>query len=163
MASPIEDFRIRKDGNSRINLSFEYAGVAESFDSVMALLVEQDGIGDNWEIKPREIKIHTDSGWMVSTELDFYNKTHNRWWNQGSPGSIDDSGNRRRVRRLPLPLGLNPVSFGIMFFAGQIDENHTSTVPGLEFYAVAAIVATVNGKPVAQLGDLKYSNQLAGV
>lgn len=164
MASPIRNFQIEKERRSKINLSFDYEGIVPGFNAVMVLLVEQDGIGDNWSLKHRESRVHTDVGWLTFLELDFYNETYHRWWNQGeSSGNIDDTGNRKRIRVLPQPLGMNTVSFGIMYYADQEDENRTSHIPGLEFYAVAGIVGMVAGKPVVKLGDLKYSNQLAGV
>ncbi len=163
MASPIQNFSIRKERAGKINLQFEYTGVAESFNTVMVLLVEQDGIGDNWSLRHRPSQVWTSEGWMDFLELDFYNETYNKWWNEGnSAGDEDDTGNRRRVRRLPTPLGLSPISFGILYYQDQLDENHTSSIPGLEFYGVASILATVDGRPVVQLGDLKYSNQIAG-
>lgn len=163
MPSPIENFVITKERAGKMNIQFEYAAVSELFDTVMVLLVEQDGVGDNWSLRHRESQIWTTEGWMDMLVLDFYNETYNKWWNEGSSaGNEDDTGNRRRIRRLPSPLGLNPMSFGIMYYQDQPDEHHTSSIPGLEFYAVAAIVSTVNGQPVVQLGDIKYSNQLAG-
>ncbi len=163
MAAPITNVSIRQDGPSKINVRFEYEAVAESFDTVMVLLVEQDDQGDNWILKHRPTQIWTQDGWRDSVELDFYNASYNKWWDEGSSaGSQDDTGNRRRIRRMPNPLGANPFSFGIMYYADQPDENRTSTIPGLEFYAVVGIVATVAGRPVVQLGDIAYSNQLAG-
>ncbi|WP_353778396.1 hypothetical protein [Winogradskyella sp. 3972H.M.0a.05] len=163
MSSPIQNFVISKERPGKINLQFDYTGVSEHFDTVMVLLVEQDHIGDNWSLKHRESQIWTTNGWMKFLELDFYNETYNKWWNQGSSaGNEDDTGNRKRIRLLPTPLGLNRVSFGIMYYQNQVDENHTSTVPGLEFYGVAGIVSRIDGRPVVQLGDIKYSNQIAG-
>ena len=164
MNSPIENFVIQKERPGKINLQFDYNGVADGFDTLMVLLCEQDGQGDNWSLKPRARTIHTDLGPMTMHELDFFNDTYNKWWNEGSSGgNEDDTGNRRRVRRLPLPLGFNSVSFGILYYQGQRDENHTATIPGLEFYAVAGIMAKVGNYPAMQLGHIKYSNQIAGV
>ncbi|NMM49914.1 hypothetical protein [Marinigracilibium pacificum] len=164
MATPIENFIIHKERAGKMNIQFDYASVAESFDTAMVLLVEQDHHPDHWSLRYRNSKIWTSGGWMDFLELDFYNESYHKWWNEGSSaGNEDDTGNRKRIRKLPTPLGYSTVSFGIMYYQYQIDENNTSTTPeGLEFYAMAGIVSTVAGRPVSLLGEITHSNQIAG-
>lgn len=165
MTSPIQNFIIQKEAEGKMNIRFDYVGVNPAFDTVMVLLVEQDYQPDKWILKPRESQIWTSGGWMKFYELDFYNVSFGKWWNEGnSSGAEDDTGNRKRIRKLYPPLGASTTSFGILYYAGQIDETNTSTTPeGLEFYAMAGIVGTVDNRPVVQLGAITHSNQIAGV
>lgn len=162
MSSPIENFIIEKKRESLIKLSFDYVGIEDSFNEVMALLIEKDKNQDKWTIKHKKSKIWTDTGWHQFLELDFFNETFNKYWNEivsygASYEKQDDTGNRKRIRKLPTGQTngqSNNNIFHIMYYANQQDYELT----GLEFYAVAAIVSTVNFRPVVQLGDLAISN-----
>lgn len=162
--SAIDDFRIEKvAGASRLRVSFDYTHVAQGFEHVLLLVPEQDSIGDDWSLRLRDHTVQTPAGPIQAKYLDFYNETYGKFWNVGgSAGAEDDTGNRRFLYALPKPLGQVRASYEVAYYAGQPDTAGTATIPGLEFYAVACIVAAVNGHAGAQLGEIAYSNQLAG-
>ncbi len=112
----------------------------------------------------RHTKRRTQWGGPVAAKyLDFYNETYSSFWDVGgSEGSRDDTGRRRFLRRIPTPLGDVRVSFQVRYDPGSPDTEGTATIPGLEFYAVVAVVSALNGHPGVQLGDVAFTNQLAG-
>lgn len=163
--SPIENLTIQKVAESRLQIRFDYVHVNDDFDAALVLVVEQDHRPESFELRSRPYVIQTPGGSMNTTHLDFFNTDYDRWWNEGSTaGPRDDVGNRRFMRRLRQPLGADTDRFIAFYNPHQPDEQQTSSRPhGLEFYCWVGIVARINGRAVAQLGDLMPSNQISGV
>ena len=162
--TPVDNVQLQKIRDGRLRLTFDYPAVVPGFEHALVLVPEQDGIGDNWSLRPRLQTFNTAAGRVSASFLDYFNDTHGRFWNVGSSaGSEDDTGNRRFVRRMAEPFGSATSNFTVFYFQGQPDETQTSTTPqGLEFYAVVAVVGLVSGLPAVQLGDIAFSNQIAG-
>ena len=130
-------------------MAFQYPNHVSGFDHALVILVEQDGARDQWATASFE----TTQNGATFTALEFVNLSY-PWSAPNTSGDRDDVGRRQRI--FPVKPGPNWTSKSIRFSASQPD-----TDPGLEFYAVIAIVAVAGGLPVAQLGDVDTTATLS--